>query len=198
MKETWEMQVRSLVREDPLEEGMATHCSILTWRIPCTEEPGGLQSIGPHRIGHDWSNLAHTHGVVNLKRDLILGLLVAGSVFTILGADIAIHVTEVSKCSLLTLCYTPGYAAQVCIGKKHQDFSGWWSLGSNGRFLSFWYTFPIPVIWLLQPGLSKSPVFPLASVLSIIVPPGLPAFRASFQCGNDLILTFLAHWGSYL
>ena len=40
------MWVRSLRREDPLEEGMATHSSILAWRIPWTEEPGGLQSIG--------------------------------------------------------------------------------------------------------------------------------------------------------
>ena len=39
--------------EDPLEEGMATHSSILTWRIPWTEEPGGLQSVGSHRVGHD-------------------------------------------------------------------------------------------------------------------------------------------------
>ena len=39
--------------EDPLEEGMATHSSILAWRIPCTEEPGGLQSIVSHRVGHD-------------------------------------------------------------------------------------------------------------------------------------------------
>ena len=39
--------------EDPLEEGMATHSSILAWRIPWTEEPGGLQSIGSHRAGHD-------------------------------------------------------------------------------------------------------------------------------------------------
>ena len=40
------MQVRSLGEEDPLEEGTATHSSILAWRIPWTEEPGGLQSIG--------------------------------------------------------------------------------------------------------------------------------------------------------
>ena len=39
--------------EDPLEEGMATHCSILTWRIPCSEEPGGLQSIGLQRVGYN-------------------------------------------------------------------------------------------------------------------------------------------------
>ena len=45
--------------EDPLEEGMATHCSILAWRIPWTEEPGRIQSIGSHRVRHDWWNLAH-------------------------------------------------------------------------------------------------------------------------------------------
>ena len=45
-------------QEDPLEEGMATHYSILAWRIPWTEEPGGLQSKELQRIGHNWSNLA--------------------------------------------------------------------------------------------------------------------------------------------
>ena len=58
MQESQEMQVWFMGREDPLEEGMATHSSILAWRIPRTEEPGGLQSIGSQRAGHDWSNLA--------------------------------------------------------------------------------------------------------------------------------------------
>ena len=48
-----ERQVRSLDREDPLERGMATHSSIFAWRIPGTEEPGGLPSMGLHRVGHD-------------------------------------------------------------------------------------------------------------------------------------------------
>ena len=48
-----ETRVRSLGQEDPLEEGMATHSSILAWRIPWTEEPGGLQSMGSQRVGHD-------------------------------------------------------------------------------------------------------------------------------------------------
>ena len=47
------MRVQSLGREDPLEEEMATHFSILAWGIPWTEEPGGLQSIGSQRVGHD-------------------------------------------------------------------------------------------------------------------------------------------------
>ena len=45
--------VRSLGREDALEKGMATHSSILAWRIPGTVEPGGLPSMGSHRVGHD-------------------------------------------------------------------------------------------------------------------------------------------------
>ena len=55
MQETW---VWSLGWEDSLEEGMATHSSTLAWRIPWTEEPDRLQSMGLHRVGHDWSNLA--------------------------------------------------------------------------------------------------------------------------------------------
>ena len=49
----WETWVRSLGLEDPLEKEMATHSSILAWRIPWTEEPGGLQSRGSQRVGHD-------------------------------------------------------------------------------------------------------------------------------------------------
>ena len=59
MHESWEARVPSLGQVDPLEEGMATHSSILAWRIPWTEEPGGLQSMGSQRVRHDWSNLAH-------------------------------------------------------------------------------------------------------------------------------------------
>ena len=49
----WETRVRSLDREDPLEKEMATHSSILAWRIPWMEEPGRLQSTGSQRVGHD-------------------------------------------------------------------------------------------------------------------------------------------------
>ena len=45
--------VLSLGREDPLGESMATHCSVLAWRIPWTEKPGGLQCLGLQRVGHD-------------------------------------------------------------------------------------------------------------------------------------------------
>ena len=48
-----ETLVQSLGQEDPLKKGMATHSSILVWRIPWTEEPGGLESVGSIRVGHD-------------------------------------------------------------------------------------------------------------------------------------------------
>ena len=51
----WETWVQSLGREDPLEKEMATHSSILAWRISWTEEPGRLQSTGSQRVGHDFT-----------------------------------------------------------------------------------------------------------------------------------------------
>ena len=50
MQEAW---IRSFGQEDPLKKGTATHSSILAWRIPWTEEPGGLQSMGSQRVGHN-------------------------------------------------------------------------------------------------------------------------------------------------
>ena len=55
------MWVRSLGWEDRLEEGKATHSSILAWRTPWRQEPGGLQSVGLHTVGHDWSDQARMH-----------------------------------------------------------------------------------------------------------------------------------------
>ena len=60
MQDPQETRVWSLGWEDPLEGEMATHSSILAWKIPWTEELGGLQSIGSQRVRHDWSNLAHS------------------------------------------------------------------------------------------------------------------------------------------
>ena len=61
----WETWVRNLSWEDPLEEGMATHSSILAWSIPWTEEPGGLESIGLQRVRHDWvASSAQHHGTI--------------------------------------------------------------------------------------------------------------------------------------
>ena len=53
LPEMWDTRVQSPGQEDPLEKGTATHSSILAWRIPWTEEPGGLQSVGSQRIGQN-------------------------------------------------------------------------------------------------------------------------------------------------
>ena len=58
IQETW---VQSLAQEEPLEEGIATHSSILAWRLSWTEEPGELQSIESQRIRHSWSDWARAH-----------------------------------------------------------------------------------------------------------------------------------------
>ena len=56
----WETWVQSLGWEDPLEKGQATHSTILAWRVPWTEEPGGLQSKGLQRVGHRLSDFHFT------------------------------------------------------------------------------------------------------------------------------------------
>ena len=62
------MQVRSLGWEDPLEEDVATHSSILAWRIPWTEEPGRLQSMGSQTIRHNWvTNIITVHFYTNFE-----------------------------------------------------------------------------------------------------------------------------------
>ena len=63
MPETQETWVRSLGREDPLEEATATHPSILAWRIPRTEEPCGLHSIASHGVGHNQSDFVMSYHV---------------------------------------------------------------------------------------------------------------------------------------
>ena len=79
MRETW---VRSLGQEDPLEKEMATHTSILAWKIPWMEEHGGLQSRGSQRVGHDWATSLHLYIYMTQTKVLmpkVLMLTIAGS-----------------------------------------------------------------------------------------------------------------------
>ena len=87
-QETW---VQSLGREDPLEKEMATHSSILAWRIPWTEEPGGLQSMGSQRVGHDWAP----------SLSLMLGRFVPGD-------------TLATVCPFWSLEWTPQFIYSFC------------------------------------------------------------------------------------
>ena len=106
--DTW---VPFLGGEDPLEKGMATHSSILAWRIPWTEKPGGLQSIGSQKVGHDWAtNIINNH-----------------------------HMTWLNECSMSSLqVRTQGgwMTCDSCIGSRQpRDVS---SLGLHSRWLLSW------------------------------------------------------------
>ena len=72
-----EMGVWSLGQEDPLEKEMATHASILAWRIPWTEEPGRLQSMGVQRVTHDWATntFVSFHFTTNMGTLVVVVLL---------------------------------------------------------------------------------------------------------------------------
>ena len=71
MQETQEMQVRSLGGKDPLEKEMASHSSILAWKIPWTEEPGKLQSMGSQRVEHVLSDFTSLQNfIVKMKGGL--------------------------------------------------------------------------------------------------------------------------------
>ena len=74
MQETQETWVQALGQEDPLEEGMAIHSSILAWRIPRTEKPGGLQSMGSQRVRHDWATNFHFHVLTEMTGTGGLGI----------------------------------------------------------------------------------------------------------------------------
>ena len=70
MQETQEMQIQPLGWEDPLEEEMATHSSFLVWKIPWTEEPGGLPSVGSQRDTTEWLGTAQLNTARRHKRGL--------------------------------------------------------------------------------------------------------------------------------
>ena len=67
----WKTQLPSLGQEDALEKGMATHPSILAWRIPWPEELGGLQSLESQRVRHDWVTKTHTHTHTHTHKDFL-------------------------------------------------------------------------------------------------------------------------------
>ena len=75
MQETQEMQVQSLGWEDPLEDEMATHSSILAWKIPWMEEPRRLQSMGSQRVRYDWATKHSTAHAQNKKPNIIMRII---------------------------------------------------------------------------------------------------------------------------
>ena len=112
----WDTRVGSLSQEDPLEEGMATHSRILAWRIPWTEEPGGLQSMGSQRVGQDRASAntrrclnfhESTHSEINwieVNACVIICILVEGIVQCILKDAHIFHNLHSADTKFLHLC----------------------------------------------------------------------------------------------
>ena len=97
--------------EDPLEKGMATHSSILAWRIPWIEEPGGLQSMGSQRVRHDWVTNTHTQASAH-SSDCETCLPQTGWKFA---------PTHVHVCSIATL-WTVAHQAPLSMGFSRQEY----------------------------------------------------------------------------
>ena len=128
-----ETRVQSLSREDSLEKGMATHSSILAWRIPWTEKPGRLQSIGLQRVGHDWAHVRSDMQFVSLKNSL--------EEFSFFNREYAIHIFYI----VLSLC-------ESCIFQEISLFYltyeiDWWKIISNSH-LTFYFS-SNPIVYLV-------------------------------------------------
>ena len=104
-----------LVGEDPLEKSMAIHSSILAWRIPWTEEPGGIQSMGSQRVGHNWSELSAP-------------TLVQWSYFHLVCCK---HTVNISIKNTAKYCAHKRCFVNTCSLLYQLDF--------NSVYLSFWY-----------------------------------------------------------
>ena len=92
-----EMRVQSLGQEDPLEKGIVTHSSILSWRSPWMEEPSRLQSMGLQRAGHDWAvslSLSFSH---EIRRWLLLGWKAMTNLDSVLKSKDITLLTKVHK-----------------------------------------------------------------------------------------------------
>ena len=130
-----ETQVQSLSGEDPLEKGMATHSSILAWRIPWTEKPGRLQSIGLQRVGHAWAHVRSDTQFASSKHSL-------DEEFSFFNREYAIHIFYI----VLSLC-------EGCIFQEISLFYltyeiDWCKIISNSH-LTFYFSFN-PVVYLVK------------------------------------------------
>ena len=125
--------------EDPLKEGMATHSSILAWRIPWTQEPGGLQSMGSQRAGHDWATNHSTAYMSILISRFIPPLHLP--LVSICQKDkskyrILMHIwqfSSVQSLSCVRLFETPWIAAHQASLSDFQKWNRWLYLQSRNR-----------------------------------------------------------------
>ena len=153
MQETW---VWFLGWEDPLEKEMATHSSILAWRIPWKEEPGGLQSTGLQRVGHDWVTKQQQQGTVDTKwiwDDIQELLVILGSVMilsSLFFKSISLGCLQIYTDTFISempwhLWFSskwPGLGREWKRKQNHlswKSWIGWWEFTTVHYLL--WYTF---------------------------------------------------------
>ena len=122
-----------------LEKEMATHSSVVAWRIPGTGEPGGLPSMGSHRVGHDWSNLAAAAAAYS-SHNLLLTLMQIIYVFMCINTHTHIYILYVSDIDADNICvyvykhtHTHIYIYILYVQTRIlSNFRGWWSKGRPG------------------------------------------------------------------
>ena len=145
-----EMRIWSLGHKDPLEEGMATHSSILAWRIPWTEEPDGLQFRGSPRVWHDWSDLARTQ-CIYVNPNLLIYPTPFPLAFHICTLYVLLFILNYD----LLLVFQASVSAVSNMGLEVDSIS-WWIYKNNYTELahytlrSFWH-------WFLDPKAETAP-----------------------------------------
>ena len=144
MSEPQELRVLSLGQEDPLEE-MTTHSSILAWRIPWTEEPGRLQSMGLQRVGHDWARMpcpCHNwyHMACVFAGLISLSVMSSSFIHVVANGRISFFFTanNVVLCSLFSASL-PALVISCLFNNIHSD---------RYEVISLWFWFAFP--WWLK------------------------------------------------
>ena len=151
MQETW---IRSLGWEDPLEKGMATHSSILAWRIPWTEEPGALQTMKSQRVRHDRVTNTHTHTHTHTHAHPIY--VIRSNCFYMTFGPFVVHLQLALPSSILTHLHPPScsnHRTHSLFLKQTIFFPDWCLLNSCAlsRF-TFSEIFPwLPCLFVCMP-----------------------------------------------
>ena len=127
-----ETQLRSLGQEDSLEKEMATHSSILAWKMPWMEEPGKLQSMGLQRVGHDWATLLHFNSISWLPTFAIQSPIMKRTSFRVLVLEDLVGLHGTVQFQLLQH-YWLGHRLgllwywMVCLGNEQRWFCHFWN-----------------------------------------------------------------------
>ena len=148
LQETW---VWSLVWEDPLEKEIAPHSSTLAWKIPWTEEPGRLQSMGLHRVGHDWATSLSVVASGGLLAVIAISWLVEASP----GVLLHLHVVLLlCVCVCSHVLFLKGHPSYWIRNPLHSSMTSCWLITSAVTLLpckvTFWATFSFCITHIVE------------------------------------------------